>query len=176
MEEHNEYRLSKSFRMAPHGDYDLADSITVYVTRFAKRGLIHASDFATLMRHNFICGSVMKLKFTDSKVSPQNFRALGKPQAKLCFLEVEKLDACIRPLFAIWSHMYLVLSQDSSIARTHTYAYTILVLMFIITSIRSQGSSSPPANWCDLMLDPLSTDLYRLLLSINNTKIQRYSF
>ena len=24
----------------------------------------------------------------DSKVSPQNFRALGKPQAKLCLLEV----------------------------------------------------------------------------------------
>ena len=40
----------------------------VYVTRFAKRGLIHASDFATLMRHNFICGSAMKLKFTVSLV------------------------------------------------------------------------------------------------------------
>ena len=35
-----------------------------YVTGFAKRGLIHASDFATLMRHNFTCGSAMKLKFT----------------------------------------------------------------------------------------------------------------
>ena len=35
-----------------------------------------------------------------SKVSPQNVRALGKPQAKLCLLEVEKLDACTRPLFA----------------------------------------------------------------------------
>ena len=47
----------------------------------------------------------MKLKFTvslgnDSKVSPQNVRALGKPQAKLCLLEVEKLDACLRSLFA----------------------------------------------------------------------------
>ena len=48
----------------------------------------------------------MMLKFTvnlvcnDSKVSPQNLRALDKPQAKLCLLEVEKLDACIRPLFA----------------------------------------------------------------------------
>ena len=28
---------------------------TVYVTRFAKMDLIHASDFATLKRHNFIC-------------------------------------------------------------------------------------------------------------------------
>ena len=26
-----------------------------YVTGFAKRGLIHASDFATLMSHNFVC-------------------------------------------------------------------------------------------------------------------------
>ena len=39
-----------------------------FVTGFAKRGLIHASDFATLMRHNFICGSAMKLKFTVSLV------------------------------------------------------------------------------------------------------------
>ena len=39
-----------------------------YVTGFAKRGLIHASNFATLMRHNFICGSAMKLKFTVSLV------------------------------------------------------------------------------------------------------------
>ena len=41
---------------------------SIYVTGFAKRGLIHASDFATLMRHNFICGSAMKLKFTVSLV------------------------------------------------------------------------------------------------------------
>ena len=37
------------------------NSTYVYVTGFAKRGLIHASDFATLMMHNFICGSAMKL-------------------------------------------------------------------------------------------------------------------
>ena len=41
---------------------------TTNVTGFAKRGLIHASDFVTLMRHNFICGSAMKLKFTVSLV------------------------------------------------------------------------------------------------------------
>ena len=29
--------------------------IEAYVTGFAKRGLIHASDFATLMSHNFVC-------------------------------------------------------------------------------------------------------------------------
>ena len=39
-----------------------------YVTGFAKRGLIHASDFATLMRHNFICSSAIKLKFTVTLV------------------------------------------------------------------------------------------------------------
>ena len=27
-----------------------------YVTGFTKRGLIHASDFANLMRHNFVYG------------------------------------------------------------------------------------------------------------------------
>ena len=37
--------------------------ICTYVIGFAKRGLIHASDFAILMGHNFICGSAMKLKF-----------------------------------------------------------------------------------------------------------------
>ena len=35
-----------------------------YVTGFAKRGLIHASDFATLMRNNFICSLTIRLKFT----------------------------------------------------------------------------------------------------------------
>ena len=29
--------------------------VPIYVTEFAKRGLIHASDFATWMRHNFAC-------------------------------------------------------------------------------------------------------------------------
>ena len=28
---------------------------TLYVTGFAKRGLIHTSNFATLMCHNFVC-------------------------------------------------------------------------------------------------------------------------
>ena len=47
---------------------EIVIAIAIYVTRFAKRGLIHTSDFATLMRHNFICGSAMKLKFTVSLV------------------------------------------------------------------------------------------------------------
>ena len=29
--------------------------LSTYVTGFGKRGLIHASDFATLMSHNFVC-------------------------------------------------------------------------------------------------------------------------
>ena len=37
---------------------------TVYVTEFAKRGLIHASDFPTLTKHNFICKQAIKLKFS----------------------------------------------------------------------------------------------------------------
>ena len=30
--------------------------IVTYVTGFAKRALIHTSDFATLMWYNFVCG------------------------------------------------------------------------------------------------------------------------
>ena len=39
-----------------------------YVTGFAKRGLIHASDFPTLMRYNSISGLAMRLDFTVSLV------------------------------------------------------------------------------------------------------------
>ena len=35
--------------------YNFVRQKTLYVTGFAKRGLIHASDFAILKRHNFIC-------------------------------------------------------------------------------------------------------------------------
>ena len=42
--------------------------VATYVTGFVKRDLIHASNFATLMMHNFICGSAMKLKFTVNLV------------------------------------------------------------------------------------------------------------
>ena len=34
------------------------------VTEFAKRGLIHVSDFPTLTRYNFICKQAITLKFS----------------------------------------------------------------------------------------------------------------
>ena len=37
---------------------------SILVTEFAKRGLIHTSNFQTLMRHNFICKQAIKLKFS----------------------------------------------------------------------------------------------------------------
>ena len=37
---------------------------THIVTEFAKRGLIHASDFPTLTSHNFICKQAITLKFS----------------------------------------------------------------------------------------------------------------
>ena len=37
--------------------------VTIYVTEFAKRGLIHASSFPTLTSYNFICKQAIKLKF-----------------------------------------------------------------------------------------------------------------
>ena len=45
-------------------DSNLALMISAYVTEFAKRGLIHASNFPTLMSHNFICKRAIKLKFS----------------------------------------------------------------------------------------------------------------
>jgi len=33
------------------------------VTKFAKRGLIHTSDYATLQKHNFFCEQDIELKF-----------------------------------------------------------------------------------------------------------------
>ena len=35
----------------------------LYVTELAKRGLLHTSDFPSLMRHNFICKQPIRLKF-----------------------------------------------------------------------------------------------------------------
>ena len=34
------------------------------MTEFAKRGLIYASDFPTLMSHNSICKQAIRLKFS----------------------------------------------------------------------------------------------------------------
>ena len=58
------YKLVNHVLIYKSGSYYLDK----YVTGFAKRGLIHTSDFATLMRHNFICSLAMRLKFTVSLV------------------------------------------------------------------------------------------------------------
>ena len=39
-----------------------SNHIINYVTEFAKRGLIHPSDFPTLKRHNFILKQAIRLK------------------------------------------------------------------------------------------------------------------
>ena len=65
----------------------------LYVAEFVKRGLIHASDFPNLKRHNFICKQAIQ------KVLLPNFKAVGPIEAKLHILKFEKLDECIRPLF-----------------------------------------------------------------------------
>ena len=35
--------------------YQLNYTFSKYVTEFAKRDLIHATNFATLLSHNFVC-------------------------------------------------------------------------------------------------------------------------
>ena len=64
------------------------------MTEFAKRGLIHAPDFVTLKRHNFMCiyKQVFRLIFQSCKYNDR--------KSCLHILKVEILDACIRPLFA----------------------------------------------------------------------------
>ena len=42
--------------------------IPIYVTGFAKRGLILTSDFATLMSHNFVCDQAITLKVSPTLV------------------------------------------------------------------------------------------------------------
>ena len=83
----------------------------LFVAEFAKRGLIHASNFPTLMSHNFICKQATWLKFSvllvqcDRTVMLPNFNAVGPIEAELHILKVEKLDVCIRPLSVTFNIM-----------------------------------------------------------------------
>ena len=43
-------------------------TLTTYVTGFVKRGLIHTSDLATLMSHNFVCDYAVTLQFSPTLV------------------------------------------------------------------------------------------------------------
>ena len=42
--------------------------IHTYVTGFVKRGLIQASDFTTLISHNFICDFAITINFSPTIV------------------------------------------------------------------------------------------------------------
>ena len=42
--------------------------VCTFVGGFVKRGLIHASDFATLMSHNFVCGQAITSTFSPTLV------------------------------------------------------------------------------------------------------------
>ena len=50
------------------------------MTEFAKRGRIHASNFANLTSHNFICKQAIKLKFSEGakrgRIHASNFQNL----------------------------------------------------------------------------------------------------
>ena len=85
------------------------------VTEFAKKGLIHASNFVTLKRYNFIFKYASKSNFqsykcNDRTVQLPNFKAIGQTQAELHSLKVEKLYACIRPFLQIQSQIHITIS------------------------------------------------------------------
>ena len=87
-------------------------STFLFVTRFAKRGPIHASNLATLMSHNDN-DKAITITTNDRKIFLQNFKAVAQLQAELYLLIVEKLDACIRPFLIMYSSMWGYISGVS---------------------------------------------------------------
>ena len=72
--------------------------------QICKKGVIHASNFVSLKIYNLILSELLGQIFqsytcNDRTVLLPNFKAVGQTQAELHSLKVEKLDACIRPLF-----------------------------------------------------------------------------
>ena len=77
----------------------------VYVTEFAKRGLIHASTLLTLRMCNSTSIRLTALNFGSKPFylctnRTDSFSLITCLQMKLCLVKVGKSDACIRPLFA----------------------------------------------------------------------------
>ena len=62
----------------------------MYVIEFAKRGLIHTSNFPTLMRHNFICKQAIRQSYlyNDRKGLLPNFKAVNPIEAELHIFSV----------------------------------------------------------------------------------------
>ena len=78
---------------------------SLYVTGFAKRGLVHASNFVTSRMYNSAHVWPTTLKFGTCLsyhcgYTRENFSLIAHSQMKLCLFKVAKSDACIRPLFA----------------------------------------------------------------------------
>ena len=63
----------------------------------------------------------------------QNFKAVGPIQAELHILKVEKLDACIRPLFA---NLVTFVDQDQNVLLRLHLALTKLLKMQCIVTMR----------------------------------------
>ena len=72
---------------------------SIYVTRFAKRGLTLVSSFSTLKDCNSTCDYTTVLKFCTMRFLSLNLCGYKFPHAKLCLFKVQKLDVSIRPLF-----------------------------------------------------------------------------
>ena len=97
------------------------------MTGFAKRGLVHASDFATLMSHNFVCDTLNSSMIGKSchKISKLHVAQL---QAELHLFTVEKLDSCSYKTFLRKSsHNLYVLLRTCGLLRICTYLYTICI-------------------------------------------------
>ena len=104
------------------------------MTGSAKGGLIHATEFATLKKHNFIAVSkLFEQNFTliyvyNRKVLLPNFKAVGQTQAELHSLKVEKLEdpfsQILLILYCITSYAKMIwVWSCSSQQKLYMYSY-----------------------------------------------------
>ena len=76
-----------------------------------KRGIIHPSSFASMMRHNFICDKAIMhgeiFSHTIVNVLSQSFKVTGQLNpAKLHILKFKIFDVCSRPFLQMQSHIH----------------------------------------------------------------------
>ena len=95
----------KKFYIVASLVYNIYIYIYIYMTGFAKRVLymhpiVWLRRGITLFVSKLLSWNFLSYKYNDRKILLPNFIAVGQTHTELYSLKVEKLDACIRPLFA----------------------------------------------------------------------------
>ena len=87
-----------------------------------------------------------------------NFKAVGKTQAELHILEVEKLDACINPFSQIWSHTPL--SLPDLLEHPTVAKITIHLISFVIAVTSQYTFLQVFIIWLTLLVAMVTKNLY----------------